>query len=93
MVDGGALRERVGVIVPTRRVAIPSLTEKDLRDVEWGSRHGVDWIALSFVRRAADVRALRAMLAARGAAIPLLAKIEKTQAVDNLDDILARCRA
>lgn len=88
VVDGGPLRDRIGVIVPSAEFSIPSLTDKDLRDVEWGVAHAVDWIALSFVRRAADVRALRAQLAQRGAAIPLLAKIEKRQAVEHLDEIL-----
>jgi pyruvate kinase len=88
VVEGGPLRERAGVIAPSAELAIPSLTEKDLRDIDWGVAHGVDWIALSFVRCAADVRALRSELAARGAALPVLAKIEKRQAVDNLDEIL-----
>jgi pyruvate kinase len=89
VVEGGVLRDRTGVILPTVDVAMPSLTEKDRRDLDWGLAHGVDWIALSFVRRGEDVRALTALLAARGADVPVLAKIEKAQAVDNLHEIMA----
>ena len=89
VVEGGILRPRAGVILPSVDVALPSLTDKDRRDLDWGLAHGVDWIALSFVRRADDVRTLTQLLASRGADVPVIAKIEKPQAVDHLDDILA----
>ncbi len=88
VVNGGVLKSRKGVILPDTDLSIPSLTEKDKQDLEFGIAQDVDWIALSFVRSADDIRALKARLAAKGAAIPVLAKIEKPQAVEHLDEIL-----
>ena len=88
VVEGGVLKSRKGVNFPNLALRLPSLTEKDIRDVEFGVAHGVDWISLSFVRSAADVRMLRELLASKGVAKPIVAKIEKPQAVDNLDEIL-----
>ena len=88
VVEGGLLKSRKGVNFPNLALPLPSLTEKDIRDVEFGLAHGVDWISLSFVRTAADVRTLKELLAAKGVPIPIIAKIEKPQAVENLDDIL-----
>jgi pyruvate kinase len=88
VVEGGTLKSRKGVALPNTSLRLPSLTEKDLRDVELGIALGVDWIGLSFVRRGADVRALKELLAAKQATIPVLAKIEKPEAVDHLDEIL-----
>jgi len=89
IVEGGTLASRKGVVLPTVDLDLPSLTEKDRRDLDFGISQGVDWVALSFVRRGADVRALKSLLLSRGAEIPVLAKIEKPQAVDHLDEILA----
>jgi pyruvate kinase len=88
VVEGGVLKSRKGVNFPNLTLPLPSLTEKDLRDVEFGLAHGVDWISLSFVRTAADVRVLKEFLAAKGVSKPIIAKIEKPQAVANLDEIL-----
>ena len=88
VVEGGVLKSRKGVNFPNLALPLPSLTEKDIRDVEFGLAHGVDWISLSFVRSAADVRSLKELLAAKGVARPIIAKIEKPQAVENLDEIL-----
>jgi pyruvate kinase len=88
VVEGGVLGSRKGVNFPDLTLPVPSLTEKDVRDVEFGLAQGVDWISLSFVRSAADVRALKELLAARGVTRPIIAKIEKPQAVENLDEIL-----
>jgi pyruvate kinase len=88
VIEGGELKSRKGVVLPTVELGLPSLTEKDRRDLEFGIGQGVDWVALSFVRRADDVRALKAFLAERAAPVPVLAKIEKPQAVQNLDEIL-----
>lgn len=88
VIEGGVLKSRKGVNFPNLVLALPSLTEKDIRDVEFGVAHGVDWISLSFVRTAADVRTLKELIATRGAAKPIIAKIEKPQAVENLDEIL-----
>jgi pyruvate kinase len=88
VVEGGLLRSRKGVNFPNLTLPLPSLTDKDIRDVEFGLAHGVDWISLSFVRTAADVRTLKELLAAKGVSKPVIAKIEKPQAVANLDEIL-----
>lgn len=88
VVEGGLLKSRKGVNFPDLALPLPSLTEKDIRDVEFGIAQGVDWISLSFVRTAADVRMLKGLLAAKGVSKPILAKIEKPQAVENLDEIL-----
>ena len=88
VVEGGVLKSRKGVNFPNLTLPLPSLTEKDIRDVEFGLAHHVDWISLSFVRTAADVRTLKELLAAKGASKPVIAKIEKPQAVENLEEIL-----
>jgi pyruvate kinase len=88
VVEGGLLKSRKGVALPHTSLRLPSLTDKDRRDLKLGVALGVDWIALSFVRRGADVRALKELLAAEKATIPVLAKIEKPEAVDHLDEIL-----
>jgi pyruvate kinase len=88
VIEGGVLKSRKGVNFPNLTLPLPSLTGKDLRDVEFGLAHGVDWISLSFVRTAADVRTLKELLATKGVSKPVIAKIEKPQAVENLDEIL-----
>ncbi|MBM4373118.1 MAG: pyruvate kinase, partial [Deltaproteobacteria bacterium] len=85
---GGPVRPRAGVNLPDTHLALPSLTPRDLADVELGVREGVDWIALSFVRHARDVKALKAVLRRLRADIPVMAKIEKPQALDGLEGIL-----
>ncbi|HTO05275.1 MAG TPA: pyruvate kinase [Opitutus sp.] len=88
VVEGGVLKSRKGVNFPNLSLPLPSLTDQDIRDVEFGIAQGVDWISISFVRTAADVRTLKAFLAAKGVSKPIIAKIEKPQAIDNLDEIL-----
>ncbi len=88
VIEGGVLKSRKGVNFPELTLPMPSLTAKDIRDVEFGLAHGVDWISLSFVRTAADVRVLKELLAAKGAVKPVIAKIEKPEAIENLDEIL-----
>ncbi len=88
VVEGGVLESRKGVNFPELKMALPSLTAKDQRDVEFGLEQNVDWISLSFVRSAEDVRSLKQLLAAKGVFKPIIAKIEKPQAVDNLEEIL-----
>ena len=86
---GGFLRDRKGVNLPdTPTRDLPALTAKDLRDLELGVREGVDLVALSFVRSARDVQMARQALAALGADIPVIAKIEKREAVADLRNIL-----
>ncbi|WP_027717850.1 pyruvate kinase [Desulfovirgula thermocuniculi] len=89
VVHGGELTSRKGVIVPGVRVNLPSVTAQDVKDIEFGIEHGVDFIAASFVRRAADVLAIRQILEEKGAAdIDIIAKIETHEGVENLDEII-----
>ena len=85
---GGHLSDRKGINLPGSTLSVPALTPKDLEDLAFGVRAGVDWIAMSFVQRPEDILALRAALTALGATTPIVAKIEKPQAVACLDDIL-----
>ena len=88
VIEGGVLESRKGVNFPDLDLRLPSLTEKDIDDVLFGIEHKVDWVSLSFVRNAADVRELKDLLAKNGVSTPVVAKIEKPQAVDRLDEIL-----
>ena len=85
---GGMLREHQGINLPGTNVSIPSLTEKDEADLAFGLEQGVDVVAISFVRTAADVMRAVGAIAAHGKAVPLISKLEKPQAVENLDAIL-----
>ncbi|HUJ31753.1 MAG TPA: pyruvate kinase [Candidatus Acidoferrum sp.] len=87
--NGGELGEHKGINLPGVRLRIPSLTPKDRRDLAFALKLGVDYVALSFVRTAADVRAAKAAIARAGKATPVVAKIEKPEAVENLDEILS----
>ena len=89
VIAGGTLGWEKGVNVPGVNLKIPSFTEKDFTDLLFGIEHEVDFIALSFVRKAADVLRVRRFLKKRGADIPLIAKIEKWEAWEHLDKILA----
>jgi pyruvate kinase len=92
VIKGGRLKSHKGVNLPSLNLRLPSMTEKDQQDLAFGLSQGVDWISLSFVRRGEDVRTLRALLAEHGKAdIPVLAKIEKPQAIENLEEILSEC--
>ena len=85
---GGKLSDRKGMNLPGMKLSIPSLTDKDKDDVLFGITAGVDYFALSFVRQAADVVMLKEFLRAHGADIPVIAKIEKPEAVENLAAII-----
>jgi pyruvate kinase len=89
----GRLKARQGINLPGTDLKIASLTEKDLADLEWTAKHDVDYVGLSFVRSADDVGRLRRELSARGSHAKIVAKIEKPQAVENLDAILAQTDA
>ena len=90
VIKGGLLKSHKGVNLPSLVLQLPSMTEKDIQDLEFGLSQGIDWVSLSFVRRAEDVQVLKAFLAERGHAdMPVLAKIEKPQAIQNLEGILA----
>jgi len=87
VIDGGLLAEHQGINLPGTVASIPSLTEKDHKDLEFGLDHGVDVVAVSFVRTAEDVRQVKNIIASRGFEIPVIAKLEKPQAIDNLESI------
>ncbi|MEO7143971.1 MAG: pyruvate kinase, partial [Bryobacteraceae bacterium] len=88
VIRGGPITDRKGINLPGVRLSTPALTEKDIADLEFGLEHGVDFVALSFVRTAADLLQLREHLRARNSTTPLVSKIEKPEAWENLDDIL-----
>jgi len=88
VVDGGTLLEHKGINLPATNLSVPSLTEKDIEDLTFGIAHEVDYIALSFVRTAKNVHDLRKMIETRNASIPLIAKIEKPEAITNIDEII-----
>jgi pyruvate kinase len=88
VIDGGMLKPRKGVNLPGAVLSVPALTDKDAADLEFGISQGVDYVALSFVQRAADVAEVKARIRALGAETPVIAKIEKPQAVAAIDEIL-----
>ena len=88
VINGGTLREHQGINLPGAALAIPALTEKDRTDLEFGLEHGVDAIALSFVRSPRDVAEAKAIIAGHRQDIPVIAKLEKPQALDRLEAIL-----
>jgi pyruvate kinase len=89
VVVGGVVNSHKGVNLPGVPLPIPSLTPKDVSDLELALELEVDYVALSFVRKAADVRELRQLIEQAGSHAEVIAKIEKSEAVDALDDILA----
>jgi pyruvate kinase len=88
VVNGGELGEHQGINLPGVALGISALTKKDREDLDFGIRNRVDYIALSFVRQAEDVLALKRLLARADRSIPVVAKLEKPEAIDHLDDIL-----
>ncbi|MGE5751871.1 MAG: pyruvate kinase [Nitrospirota bacterium] len=88
IVRGGTLKSHKGVNLPGAKISLPSLSRKDKEDLRFGIARGVDYIALSFVRTAKDIVSTRRFLKAHGADIPIIAKIEKSEAVQNLDEII-----
>ncbi len=89
----GHIRSRQGINVPRAGLSVQALTDKDLADLEWTATHEVDYVGLSFVRRASDIALLRGELERRGIRSRIVAKIEKPQAVDNLEAIVAEADA
>lgn len=88
VVTGGELASRQGVAVPKAVIPVKSITEQDVEALRFGLQHGVDWVAASFVREPADILALREVMKQAGAEAPIIAKIEKHEAVYHLDDII-----
>lgn len=89
IVVGGWLKNSKGLNLPGANVTAPALSEKDREDLTWALDHEIDFIALSFVRSARDVRHVRTRIAEAGHATPVIAKIERPEAVAAIDDILA----
>ena len=92
VVDGGEIGEHKGINVPGVQLPVSAITPKDVDDLRFGLSLGVDMVALSFVQSAADLRQARQLMAGAND-VPLVAKLERPQAVDHLDEILACCEA
>ena len=87
VVEGGHLTSYKGISF-SGKLKMGPITEKDVRDIEFGIKHGVDWIAMSFVKSAGDVLDLKEVISGKGADIPVIAKIERREAVENLKEII-----
>ena len=87
-IEGGMVSDHKGLNLPGVAVSVPALSEKDIRDLRWGLRVGADVIALSFVRSGRDVEDVLRVMEEEGRRVPVIAKIEKPQAVENLEDIV-----
>ena len=88
VIRGGTLKSHKGVNLPGANLTLPSLSPKDRQDILFGIGRGVDYIALSFVRSASDIEATRSFIRKAGVDIPIIAKIEKPEAIRNLDEII-----
>ncbi|MBN8641009.1 MAG: pyruvate kinase [Flavobacteriales bacterium] len=92
VIQGGPLKSKKGVNLPNTKVSLPALTKKDIKDALFAIENQVDWIALSFVRTPADLEELQDLIAKNSEhKIPIIAKIEKPEAVENIDKIVAFC--
>lgn len=88
VIHGGVLKSRKGINLPDTEVSVPCLTEKDLADLEFGLSQNIDWVALSFVRKADDIRQLKKIISDAGKSTKVVAKIEKPEALKNIDEII-----
>lgn len=88
VIHGGRLLPKKGVNLPSTEISLPCLTPKDLVDLEFALKNDADWIALSFVRKADDIRELKEIIRQRGRQSKVIAKIEKPQAIENIDEII-----
>jgi pyruvate kinase len=92
VIQGGPLKSKKGVNLPNTKVSLPALTKKDIKDALFAIEQEVDWIALSFVRTPKDLEELADLIAKHSSyKIPIIAKIEKPEAVENIDKIVAYC--
>jgi len=87
VINGGLLGEQKGINLPGTNVSLPSITEKDKADVAFGLKHGIDMVAMSFVRTADDVLQAKQYIGSLGGHVPVVAKLEKPQAIENLEAI------
>lgn len=85
---GGELKEHQGINLPGVNVTAPSLTQKDEEDLVFALQHDIDYVALSFVRKASDILEIKTKIASHGKFTPVIAKIEKQEAIDDIDNIL-----
>ena len=92
VVQGGPLKSKKGVNLPNTKVSLPALTQKDIKDAVFAIENEVDWMALSFVRTPDDLQDLKDLIAQHSDhKIPIIAKIEKPEAVENIDRIVINC--
>jgi pyruvate kinase len=92
VIQGGPLKSKKGVNLPNTKVSLPALTKKDIKDAIFAISQNVDWIALSFVRTPKDLEELQDLISKHSSyKIPIIAKIEKPEAVENIDKIVAFC--
>ncbi|MFE9121187.1 pyruvate kinase [Streptomyces sp. NPDC007172] len=89
VIEGGMVSDHKGLNLPGVAVSVPALSDKDEEDLRWALRTGADIIALSFVRSGRDIHDVHRIMDEEGRRLPVIAKIEKPQAVDNIDDIVA----
>ncbi len=88
VVYGGLLKSRKGINLPYSKVSAPSLTDKDMEDLMFGLKNNLDWVALSFVRKAKDIDVLRGIIEEHNSTTKIIAKIEKPEALENIDAVL-----
>jgi pyruvate kinase len=85
---GGPISNNKGINLPGVAVSVPAMSEKDTEDLRWALRNGIDMVALSFVRSAKDIELVHQVMDEEGRRVPVIAKIEKPQAVENLKEII-----
>lgn len=92
VIQGGKLKSKKGVNLPNTKISLPALTPKDITDAEFAIKQQVDWIALSFVRNSEDILDLRKLIEQHSEhKIPIIAKIEKPEGIENIDKIISYC--
>jgi pyruvate kinase len=89
VIYGGLVKPRKGINLPDSEVSAPSMTEKDIEDLKFGLEHDVDWVALSFARKAEDIRFIKRLIAEAGKTTRVIAKIETPDGLRNIDEIIA----
>ena len=93
VVYGGLLKQKKGINLPNTNISVPSVTDQDWKDLEFGLANDVDWVALSFVRTADEIKEIKDYIKSKGKHTKVIAKIEKPEAVANIDSIIAESDA
>lgn len=88
VIHGEVIKSRKGVNLPQTNISVPTITEKDFKDIDFAIKHNVEWLALSFVRTADDIRVLKELIRLKNGASRIIAKIEKPEALKNIEDII-----